>query len=161
MKKVFVKTKNVKRFITLMEELQKLPPNIPKLALVYGEHGLGKSNAIQWWATRNNAVYVRANNEMTQCALLKEISAELGERPYYLMQDNLNAIIKYLRNNPQVIIIDEVDYLVGNRNAIKVLRDIQDQTGSPIVLVALGLNLNILHYLMVFEFLNPAVPYVS
>lgn len=54
MKKVFVKTKNVKRFITLMEELQKLPPNIPKLALVYGEHGLGKSNAIQWWADKND-----------------------------------------------------------------------------------------------------------
>ena len=54
MKKVFVKTKNVKRFITLMEELQKLPPNIPKLALVYGEHGLGKSNAIQWWTDKND-----------------------------------------------------------------------------------------------------------
>ncbi|CDE88527.1 TPA: hypothetical protein CPT81_09310 [Candidatus Gastranaerophilales bacterium HUM_20] len=54
MKKVFVKTKNVKRFITLMEELQKLPPNIPKLALVYGEHGLGKSQTIQWWADKND-----------------------------------------------------------------------------------------------------------
>ena len=54
MKKVFVKTKNVKRFITLMEELKKLPPNIPKLALVYGEHGLGKSQTIQWWADKND-----------------------------------------------------------------------------------------------------------
>ena len=43
MKKIFVKTKNVKRFVSLMDELQKLPPNIPKFALVYGEHGLGKS----------------------------------------------------------------------------------------------------------------------
>jgi hypothetical protein len=42
MKKTFIKTKNVKRFITLMDELQKLPPNIPKLALVYGDHGLEK-----------------------------------------------------------------------------------------------------------------------
>lgn len=30
----FVKTKNVKRFVALMDELQNLPPNIPKLALV-------------------------------------------------------------------------------------------------------------------------------
>ena len=37
MKKTFIKTKNVKRFVALMDELQKLPPNIPKLALVYGE----------------------------------------------------------------------------------------------------------------------------
>ena len=33
MKKTFIKTKNVKRFVALMDELQKLPPNIPKLAL--------------------------------------------------------------------------------------------------------------------------------
>ena len=44
MKNVFVKTKNVKNFVTLMDKLQKLPPNIPKLALVYGEHGLGKTH---------------------------------------------------------------------------------------------------------------------
>ena len=43
MKKNFIKTKNLKRFIALMDELQKLPPNIPKLALVFGEHGLGKT----------------------------------------------------------------------------------------------------------------------
>ena len=41
MKNVFIKTKNVKRLIALLDEVQKLPPNIPKLALVYGEHGLG------------------------------------------------------------------------------------------------------------------------
>ena len=40
---VFVKTKNVKQFVSLMESLKKLPPNIPKLALVYGSHGLGKT----------------------------------------------------------------------------------------------------------------------
>ena len=44
MKRTFIRTKNVKRFVGLMEELQKLPPNIPKLALVYGEHGLGKES---------------------------------------------------------------------------------------------------------------------
>lgn len=70
MNKTFIKTKNVKRFISLMDELQKLPPNIPKLALVYGDHGLGKSQAIQWWADKNDAVYVRASQGMTcRCRL--------------------------------------------------------------------------------------------
>lgn len=32
MKRTFIRTKNVKRFVGLMEELQKLPLNIPKLA---------------------------------------------------------------------------------------------------------------------------------
>lgn len=62
MKNVFVKTKNVKKFVTLMDNLQKLPPNIPRLALVYGEHGLGKTNAIIWWATRNDDSYINHDN---------------------------------------------------------------------------------------------------
>lgn len=57
MKNIFVKTKNVKNLITLFNEVQNLPPNIPKLALVYGEHGLGKTHSIIWWATRNDAIY--------------------------------------------------------------------------------------------------------
>ena len=48
MKKNFIKTKNVKKFTALMDELQKLPGNIPKLALVYGSPGLGKTQTIQW-----------------------------------------------------------------------------------------------------------------
>ena len=44
MKKVFVKTKNVKEFVGFMEELKYLPPNIPKIALVYSDYGLGKDD---------------------------------------------------------------------------------------------------------------------
>lgn len=138
MKRTFIRTKNVKRFVSLMEELQKLPPNIPKLALVYGEHGLGKTHSIIWWATRNDAIYVRANNEMTQNGLLKAIVEELGERAYFYMQENYNLILKHLKQNPQIVIVDEVDYLVGSKNVIEILRDIQDNTGVPIILVGMG-----------------------
>lgn len=138
MKRTFIRTKNVKRFVSLMEELQKLPPNIPKLALVYGEHGLGKTHSIIWWATRNDAIYVRANNEMTQNGLLKAIVEELGERAFFYMQENYNLILKHLKQNPQIIIVDEVDYLVGSKNVIEILRDIQDNTEVPIILVGMG-----------------------
>lgn len=138
MKNVFVKTKNVKKLVTLFNEVQNLPPNIPKLALVYGEHGLGKTHSIIWWATRNDAIYVRANNEMTQNGLLKAIVEELGERAYFYMQENYNLILKHLKQNPQIIIVDEVDYLVGSKNVIEILRDIQDNTGVPIILVGMG-----------------------
>lgn len=138
MKRTFIRTKNVKRFVGLMDELQKLPPNIPKLALVYGEHGLGKTHSIIWWATRNDAIYVRANNEMTQNGLLKAIVEELGERAYFYMQENYNLILKHLKQNPQIVIVDEVDYLVGSKNVIEILRDIQDNTGVPIILVGMG-----------------------
>ena len=139
MNNTFIRTKNVKKFVSLMDNLQKLPPNIPKLALVYGEHGLGKTHTIMWWAIRNDAIYVRANNEMTQSGLLKAIVEELDERPYYQMQENYKLILKHLKTNPQTIIVDEVDYLIGSKNAIEILKDIQDCTGSPLVLVGMGL----------------------
>lgn len=138
MKNTFIRTKNVKSFVSLMDNLQKLPSNIPKLALVYGSPGVGKTHAVIWWATKNDAIYVRANNEMTQNALMKAIVEELGYRSRFLMQDNYNLIVQNLKNKPLTIIVDEVDYLIGNRNVIESLRDIQDNTQSPIVLVGMG-----------------------
>ena len=137
MKKTFIKTKNVKRFVALMDELQKLPPNIPKLALVYGDHGLGKSQAIQWWADKNDSVYVRATQGMTSRWLLSEIAEELGEEPYWHTQETFELIENYLRQNPKIIIVDEIDYLI-EKHTVETLRDLHDKTTCPIVLVGMG-----------------------
>ena len=114
MKRTFIRTKNVKRFVGLMEELQKLPPNIPKLALVFGEHGLGKSQTIQWWADKNDSVYVRANQGMTSRWLLSEIAEELGEEPYWHTQETFELIENHLRNNPKTIIVDDAQFPYKN-----------------------------------------------
>lgn len=120
-----------------MDELQKLPPNIPKLALVYGDHGLGKSQAIQWWADKNDSVYVRATQGMTPRWLLSEIAEELGEDPYWHTQETFNLIENHLKQNPKVIIVDEVDYLI-EKHTVETLRDLHDKTSCPIVLVGMG-----------------------
>lgn len=137
MKNVFVKTKNVKNFVSLMDSIQKLPPNIPKLALVYGEHGLGKSQAIQWWADKNDSVYVRATQGMTSRWLLSEIAEELGEDPFWHTQETFTLIENHLKQNPKIIIVDEIDYLI-EKNTVETLRDLHDKTGCPIVLVGMG-----------------------
>lgn len=137
MKKNFIKTKNVKKFTALMNELQKLPGNIPKLALVYGSHGLGKSQTIQWWADKNDSVYVRAAQGMTSRWLLSEIAEELGEEPFWHTQETFMLIENHLRQNPKVIIVDEVDYLI-EKSTVETLRDLHDKTGCPIVLVGMS-----------------------
>ena len=137
MKKTFIKTKNVKQFITLMDELQKLPPNIPKLALVYGEHGLGKSQTIQWWADKNDSAYVRATQGMTSRWLLSEIAEELGEDPFWHAQETFTLVENHLRQHPKTIIVDEIDYLT-EKHTVETLRDLHDKTGCPIVLVGMG-----------------------
>ena len=92
MKRTFIKTKNVKRFIALMDELQTLPYNIPKIALVYGDYGLGKSQTIQWWVDKNNSVYVRAVKSMTSRWLISEIAEELGEEPFWHTQETFSIV---------------------------------------------------------------------
>ena len=137
MKKTFIRTKNVKQFVSLMDELQKVPPNIPKMALVYGEHGLGKSQTIQWWADKNDSVYVRATQGMTSTWLLSEIVEELGEEAYWHLHDNFEIIENILREHSKVIIVDEIDYLI-DKNIIETLRDLHDKTACPVVLVGMG-----------------------
>lgn len=65
MRKVFVKTQNVKNFITLINSLQNKPDGVSKMALVYGEPGLGKSKTALWLAAQNDAIYIRSANLMS------------------------------------------------------------------------------------------------
>ena len=139
MNRIFVKTTNVKNFIGLVENLLNKPKNIPKMGLVYGEPGLGKSQTALWLACKYDAIYLRATNLMTGRWLLEEIAKEMDEIPRYLTSDNFNLIVQKLKQKPQLIIVDEIDYLMNNLKTIEILRDIHDETDCPIIFVGMGL----------------------
>lgn len=139
MNKIFVKTKNVKNFIGLVENLKNKPKNIPKMGLVYGEPGLGKSQTALWLACKYDGIYLRATNLMTGRWLLEELVKELDEIPRYLTSDNFNLLIKKLKQEPKIIFIDEIDYLMNNYKSIETLRDIHDETGCTIIFIGMGL----------------------
>ena len=139
MNKIFVKIQNVKNFIGLVENLINKPKNIPKMGLVYGEPGLGKSQTALWLACKYDGIYLRASNLMTGRWLLEEIVKELDEIPRFLSSDNYNLVVKKLKQNPQIIFIDEIDYLMNNYKSIETLRDIHDETGCPIIFIGMGL----------------------
>ncbi|MEE3350469.1 MAG: ATP-binding protein [Candidatus Gastranaerophilaceae bacterium] len=139
MNKIFVKTQNIKNFIGLVENLINKPKNIPKMGLVYSEPGLGKSQTALWLACKYDGIYLRASNLMTGRWLLEEIVKELDEIPRFLTSDNFNIVVKKLKQNPQVIFIDEIDYLMNNYKTIETLRDIHDETNCPIIFIGMGL----------------------
>ena len=139
MKKIFVKTQNVRNFIGLVENLMNKPKNIPKMGLVYGEPGLGKSQTALWLACKYDGIYLRASNLMTGRWLLEEMVKELDEIPRFLSSDNYNVVVKKLKQNSQIIFIDEIDYLMNNYKTIETLRDIHDETGCPIIFIGMGL----------------------
>lgn len=139
MNRIFVKTTNVKNFIGLVENLLNKPKNIPKMGLIYGEPGLGKSQTALWLACKYDGIYLRASNLMTGRWLLEEVVKELDEIPRFLTSDNFNIVVKKLKKNPQIIFIDEIDYLMNNYKTIETLRDIHDKTECPIVFVGMSL----------------------
>ena len=139
MNKIFVKTQNVKNFIGLVENMINKPKNIPKMGLVYGEPGLGKSQTALWLACKYDGIYLRASNLMTGRWLLEEMVKELDEIPRFLTSDNFNIVVKKLKQNPQIIFIDEIDYLMNNYKTIETLRDIHDETNCPIIFIGMGL----------------------
>ena len=137
MKKVFVKTNNVKRFITMMNNLQNRAEGVHGMGLVYGEPGLGKTQTINWWAFKNNAILVRCTQLMTARWLLTEILDEMGELSGYKISDCFKLVVRNLLVNSQIIIVDEVDYLTVDSRAVETLRDIHDKTNVPIILVGM------------------------
>jgi len=137
MNKVFVRTGNVKKFTGLMSRLLDKSSEVPKMGLIYGDPGLGKSQTAIWWTGQNDAVYIRAQNRMTSKWLLESIVIELGESPSRKMSDLMEQCIAHLRLHPQVIVVDEVDYLVDRLKVVETLRDIHDLACVPIVLIGM------------------------
>lgn len=108
------------------------------MGLVYGEPGLGKTQAIKWWAFKNDAILIRCNQMMSARWLLKEILDYMSEIKPYSISDSFNEVIRNLILTPRVLIVDEVDYLTMDKNkSIEILRDIHDKTNIPVVLVGM------------------------
>ncbi len=137
MKSEFIKTANVKNFITLTNNLINRGEGVPGMALVYGEPGLGKTKVATWWAANNDAIFVSAIQVSTPRSLLEEIVKEMGEVPLFRSSDLFNQVVKYLIKDPKVLIVDEVDYLTTDKRGIEILRDIHDRTHTPVILIGM------------------------
>lgn len=137
MKSEFIKTANVKNFITLTNNLINRGKGVPGMALVYGEPGLGKTKVATWWAANNDAIFVSAIQVSTPRSLLEEIVKEMGEVPLFRSSDLFEQVVKNLIKEPRVLIVDEIDYLTTNKSGIEILRDIHDRTHTPIILIGM------------------------
>src|SRR5574344_2673098 len=71
MKAKFIRTRNVKNFITTINNLHNRAAGVPGMALIYGEPGLGKTQSALWWAANNDASWVSAKQSMSVRWLLR------------------------------------------------------------------------------------------
>jgi DNA transposition AAA+ family ATPase len=110
-------------------------PGLPRIGVLYGPSGYGKSVAMAFTAQRTDAAYLEAKSVWTQRSLLVNLARELGiahpERTAPLI---LEQIVEQLLREPRGLIFDEFDYLV-KRDYVEIIRDIHESTGVPILLV--------------------------
>ncbi|BDD85966.1 AAA family ATPase [Desulfofustis limnaeus] len=136
MKKTFAITKNVERFLAGMEVIEAPVKGRVGMGLVYGEPGTGKTEMTQKYAADKDYPYVRATDIMSRRSLLSKIVSELGEAPAFRSDELFNQAVDLLLDRPRTLIIDEVDYLCRG-GMVEVLRDLNDVTNTPVVLVGM------------------------
>lgn len=107
----------------------------PRLGLLYGNSGYGKTAAAAFTSARTGAAYIQAQSMWTQRSLVEAIAEELGiTRLERSAPRILKQIIDLLNYEPRGLLIDETDYLV-KKQFVEIIRDIHDATRIPIVMI--------------------------
>ncbi len=138
MKDKFVFTKNVKRFHTAIEHVNHKMKGVERMALVFSDPGLGKTETALHYAANNGSVMIRTKKLMSGRWLLEEIVEELGASPAWKTKELFGQAVSLLSGRPRTIILDEVDYFTSDSRVIETLRDLHDIAHCPMVFIGMG-----------------------
>ena len=137
MKNLLVRTRNVKTFQSVAADLENKSAGVPGMALVYGKRGLGKTFTALWYATQNNAIYLRAKATWRPTWMMEELAAELAISAPRRMSELFRTVCEELIRQDHLIIIDELDSCFHDGRIIETIRDIHDQTAAPFILIGM------------------------
>ncbi|MBA3011110.1 MAG: AAA family ATPase [Proteobacteria bacterium] len=134
MKNVFIETSRVMAFREAAGVVTDTAKGQPGFMVVWGYAGRGKTQCSKEYAVRTpGTIYIRVFEGWTPRAMLAQICHKInGMQPSYAGKAK-QIIMEELDRNPKVILMDEADRL-SNGN-IEHLRDIHDETGTPIVMI--------------------------
>ena len=137
MREHFVKTQNVLRLLGALGELERGSAVVPKLALVHGHQGFGKTEACKWFAVQHGYLYLRAEEVWTQSRMLAAMAEALNLGSSGAWR-NYNTLKGVLRERREMVLLDEADYIIRDARKLNVVRDLHDATGTPFVLVGMA-----------------------
>jgi DNA transposition AAA+ family ATPase len=143
MKYELAKTKNVRKFLAVMNDLRIRPVGVEGMGILWGKPGEGKSTILAYATNIFNGIFIRAKRSWTMTSLLEAIIIELRGVPGRRRSQMEDWIEKRLRESGEdrIIFVDEADYLfsrnMASNDMLDVLRDIYDMTGTPIILAGM------------------------
>jgi DNA transposition AAA+ family ATPase len=131
----FAPLTNMSLALHAVAEAQDAGEGSPRLCLLYGYSGYGKSVAGAYVASRLDAAYVECRSIETQRSFLDMVAAELGiTKTERTAPRLLQQIVDQLGTDPRPLIVDEMDHIVGKR-FVDIIRDIHDATTVPILMI--------------------------
>jgi len=150
---VYVSTANVKKAMAEITKLLNRPKNdMVGLGMIYGEPGLGKSRFAKHISYRKGFIYIRLEASETaksfaqklwvglryQLNLTNEPGPEQINAPCGSTNSLIGMCIRILMDAPDsVIMIDEFDNAMPNRELRESIRDIVDQTFATVILIGM------------------------
>lgn len=137
--KSFVETDNYNRLFEGVQRLKRLPKDAPRMGIAYGKYGLGKTNALDRIASKENAILMRCRKTWSKKAFLVDLGDIIGDITGRTAHDMYIEVVKSLNRHPRILIIDEVDHLLDDRKipVLELIRDIYDETSIIVLFVGM------------------------
>lgn len=143
----YVKTSNTTRFLAGIADVLDRGAEEANLLVVDGLPGLGKTETIQWWASQQGALFLRAKQGWTPSWMLRELLGELSVAPAHtferMYRQALEALSSRAREAARAketfgVVFDEVDHFSRRTDILETLRDLSDFLEIPFILVGMG-----------------------
>ncbi|MGD1939868.1 MAG: AAA family ATPase [Leptolyngbyaceae cyanobacterium] len=143
MKNIIVKTANLTRLKDSYDEITSIVGDDPRMAVLHGFAGAGKTTGVRQLALQHGDLFLRASCTWTPTALLGDLAHELRLECGRSRSHRLRAIKEAMDINPRTLFLDDADQLfnVGSRQQVLVLfetlREIHDEAQMPIFFVGM------------------------
>lgn len=171
MKRIFVKTENVNRFLNGLVALENRGAEECALMVVDGKPGLSKTAVTQWWAVQQDAVFVRAKAAWTPTWMMRDILTALNVVPAWSFANMYTQAIETLSmrrddamrsHRTFAIVIDEIDHISRKPKLLESLRDLTDNLlVVPMIWVGMGrVRHNLISYPQIASRVGQAVEFL-
>lgn len=127
--------KNMLLLDTLMKQAIERPDHLPGICGFSGPSGFGKSTAAAWVAGKYQANYLEVRSLWTKRSFLEHlVRLQDGMVPARTAAELLDQAVTGMIRSGLPLIIDEFDNAV-DRGLVEVVRDIHEQTKTPVIII--------------------------
>ena len=119
----------------LLFRSQSRPDHLPGIVTFSGPSGFGKSTAAAYVSAKHNAAYMEFRSFWTKKSFLEAFCQQLGLPKHGTMASMADLISEELALSQRPVIYDEFDYCVMRDGLVELVRDIYEQSKSPVLLI--------------------------